>query len=216
MEKEYNYYDYLRYELFEILIPRMLYKGTRRENNKFFQLLLQEKKKLVHDMYQTLCEDDGLPYPYEQEDFEVEIFSRGNINVLQILLPPNNPDISNILRVYLLFTKCTDKGLIKKYFVIKKFDNGRIFNLHITSDIEGVLGGELTAHIGDMQYEYWLLVRDYIRTIVQDMRTEKKGGKCRKKDLIQDKRKKEHCGMEVTEEQFEEFLRRLQENEPEE
>lgn len=216
MEKEYNYYDYLRYELFEILIPRMLYKGTRKENDRFFQLLLQENKKLVHDIYKTLCEDDGLPYPYEKEDFEAEIFSRGNINVLQILLPPNNPDISDILRAYLLFTKYADKGLIKKYFVIKRFGNGSIFNLHITSDIEGVLGEELTAHIGDMEYEYRILVRDYIRTIIQDMRTEKKRGKHGKKDLIQDKWEGEQYNMEITVEQFEEFLRRLQENEPEE
>ena len=36
MEMEYDRYDCLRYELFETLIPAMLYKGTEKERDEFF------------------------------------------------------------------------------------------------------------------------------------------------------------------------------------
>lgn len=100
MEMEYDRYDCLRYELFEMLIPAMLYKGTEKERDEFFGFLKQDGKIFIHDMYQTLCEDDGLPYPYGNPDFEVKLFERGGVNILQILLPPYNPNINDILRVY--------------------------------------------------------------------------------------------------------------------
>ncbi len=86
-KKEYDGYDCLRYELLETLIPAMLYKGTEKERDEFFGFLKQDGKTFIHDMYQTLCEDEGLPYPYENSDFEVRIFERGGVNILQILLP---------------------------------------------------------------------------------------------------------------------------------
>ena len=55
MEMEYDGYDCLRYELFETLIPAMLYKGTEKERDEFFGFLKQDGKTFIHDMYQTLC-----------------------------------------------------------------------------------------------------------------------------------------------------------------
>ncbi len=55
MEKDYDGYDCLRYELFETLIPAMLYKGTKKERDEFFGFLKQDGKTFIHDMYQTLC-----------------------------------------------------------------------------------------------------------------------------------------------------------------
>ena len=55
METEYDRYDCLRYELFETLIPAMLYKGTEKERDEFFGFLKQDGKVFIHDMYQTLC-----------------------------------------------------------------------------------------------------------------------------------------------------------------
>lgn len=99
---EYDRYDCLRYELFETLIPAMLYKGTEKERNEFFMFLKQDGKFFIHDMYQTLCEDDGLPYPYGKPDFEVRIFERGGVNILQILLR-HITQISTIYCGYIFF-----------------------------------------------------------------------------------------------------------------
>ena len=169
VEKEYDRYDCLRYELFETLIPVMLYEGTEKEKDEFFGFLKHDGKNFIHDMYQTICEDDGLPYPHEKTDFEVEILERGGVNILQIILPPCNPNINDILRAYVLFAKHGVSIDTRRYFVIKRFKNGSIFILHINLELEKVLGEELTEHTGDMEYEYWKLVCDYAKTIVWDM-----------------------------------------------
>ena len=205
MEQKYSYYDYLRQELFEELIPKMLYKGTEEESSRFFQQLFQENKRLVRDMFQTLCEDDGVAYPYHNKDFETEILERGGIHMLQILLPPGDPGISDVLRAYLMYTKKKDGSLIIKYFVIRRFEDGAVFILHITPEMEELLGEELTEHIGDMEYEYWRLVRDFARMMIRDMRSEKRRKKADTKD-------DEDMGGEITAEQLEAFFQWLQES----
>ena len=170
VEKEYDRYDCLRFELFETLIPAMLYKGTEKEKNEFFGFLKQDGKAFIHAMYQTLCEEDNLPYPHEKAEFEVEVIERRGVNILQILLPPYNPNISDILRAYLLFAKCGDSTDTRRYFVIKRFKNGKIFILYANPEWEQLLGEELTEHTGDMEYEYWKLVRTYAKAILLDMK----------------------------------------------
>lgn len=177
METQYNHYDYLRYELFEMLIPSMLYEGTEEQKEEFFQLLIHDGKNVICNMYSTMCGDDKLPYPYEKEDFEVNTLERGGIRILQILLPPYNPDISDILRAYLLFTRLQNGSYVKRYFVIKRFKDGSVFNLCITPEMEKLLGEELTEHVGDMEYEYWKLVRDYSRVIFRNNQSKEKQGK---------------------------------------
>lgn len=173
MEKKYDGSDCLRYELFETLIPAMLYKGTEKERDEFFGFLKQDGKTFIHDMYQTLCEDDGLPYPYENSDFEVRIFERGGVNILQILLPSYNPNISDIMRVYFIFTKSDDSRDTRRYFLIKRFKNGKLFILYANPECEKLLGEELIGHTGDVEYEYWRLVRSYAETILWEMRENK-------------------------------------------
>ena len=173
MEKDYDGYDCLRYELFETLIPAMLYKGTEQEQDEFFGFLKQDGKVFIHDMYQTLCEDDGLPYPYDNSDFGVRIFERGGVNILQILLPSYNPNISDILRAYFIFTKRDNSRDTRRYFLIKQFKNGKIFILYANPECEMMLGEELTEHIEDMEYEYWRLVRSYAKTMLWEMRENK-------------------------------------------
>lgn len=45
---DYERYDCLRYELFETLIPAMLYKGTEKERDEFFGFLKQDGKVFIH------------------------------------------------------------------------------------------------------------------------------------------------------------------------
>lgn len=190
MEKKYNHYDYLRWELFEKLIPSMLYKGTEEQKEEFFQSLIHDGKNVIHSLYDIICEEDKLPYPYEKEDFEVNVFERGGINFLQILFPSYNPNINDILRTYLLFSKLADGSYMIRYFVIKRFRSGNVFNIYVTPEEENLLGEELTDHVGDMEYEYWKLARDYVKVVLQDIMLEeepekKESDKSNKKDNIQ-------------------------------
>ena len=150
----------------------MLYNGTEEEKETFFGLLQEEGDELINEMYQDICISDGLTYPYEKEDFKVEILERGGIRLLQICLPPYNPDINSILRVYFLFSKREVSNCARKYFMIKRFSSGEIFNIYVTSKFEQLLGEELTLHAGDMEYEYWKLVCDYAKVLIQESETE--------------------------------------------
>lgn len=59
-----------------------------------------------------------------------------------------------------------------EFFGFLKQD-GKIFILHANPECEKLLGGELTEHTGDTEYEYWRLVRSYAETILLDMRENK-------------------------------------------
>lgn len=48
-------------------------------------------------------------------------------------------------------------------------------------ECEKLLGEELTEHTGDMEYEYWRLVRSYAETILLDMRENKGNSKTKPK-----------------------------------
>lgn len=176
MEKNYDYYDYLKYELFETVLPGMLYEKNDAEQEEFFQYLLQDQEKVIREMYSTMCDDDGVTYPYAEGDFEANLFEMQGVNFLQIQMPEHHREISDILRAYILFSNGDDESCMKKYFLIKRFDDGGVFSLHITPEGKGLLGEELTDCSGDMEGEYMSLARDYIRLLVQDMREEEENG----------------------------------------
>ena len=169
MGKGYCKYDCLRYELFETLLPEMLYRGTEKEKDEFFSSLKQDGKTLIHDMYKIMCEDDGMPYPYGKIEFGVEAFERGGVNILQILLPPYNPNISDILRAYILYMERGDGRGTKRYFVVKRFKDGNVSILYVNAEMEVLLGEDLTGHIGDMEYEYHKLVSDYAKILILEL-----------------------------------------------
>lgn len=183
MEKDYGQYDTLFGELFERLFPEMVYNGPMDEQKEFFCLLQEEGSKLVYDMYRVMCEDAKLPCLNKKEDFEVNIFERGGINLLQIAFSQYGVD-DTILRAYLLFMEDYDGNIVKKCFVIKRFSDKRVFNTYITPNGELQIGNELTENLGNMENEFWNLVDDYVKLIILDKRTEEKGKKKREKENL--------------------------------
>lgn len=170
MEQKYSYPEYVRVLLFEHLLPKMLYSGKEKDN--LFNALRYDGQDLIYDLVDELCQEDNQPCPYSADDFSVEVLNRGGISMLRIDLPQCRENIGSILRAYLLFAENDDNIAHKKYFVIKRFPNGKTFNLHINQQIEGRLGEELTDNAGDMEYEYWKLARDYTKTIMPDLMNE--------------------------------------------
>ncbi|MCM1065921.1 MAG: hypothetical protein NC420_15925 [Eubacterium sp.] len=53
--------------------------------------------------------------------------------------------------------------------MVRRFQNGNVFNVHIAPEAENTLGEELTGHVGDMEYEYWRLVRDFVKLLLQEI-----------------------------------------------
>lgn len=166
MNAEFSKHDMARIELFEMLFPRMIYSGSAEEQDSFFYALKKDGKNLVHDMYESMCEQDKMQYPYKKNDFSVKTLERGGVGMIQINIPEQNEQINDVYRAYILYT---NKGEDRKYFVIKRFcSTGNVFVFYIDAAGEGRLGDELTEHQGDMEYEYWKLVQAYAHLLVQD------------------------------------------------
>ena len=85
--------------------------------------------------------------------------------------PEYNQRINNVIRAYVLYMVKEGNITDKKYFAIKRFsETGKVFVFHVDAENEPFIGEELTDRFGDMEYEYWKLVRDYARLIVKDMK----------------------------------------------
>lgn len=168
---DYTVYELLRYELFEQLFPVLLFSGIKKERKQALYDFTHGGSDFIHVCFEELCKEDGVPYPYSENDFKVNYFERGGVKFVQIILPEIEPskNKNNIFRAYLMYSEV--KGSIKtyKYFVIKHFAEGdKTVIVNLVPDEIGFLGHDLTEHKGDMEYEYWKLVNDYATLIAQD------------------------------------------------
>lgn len=168
MAKQFYPLGGLRYELFEALLPRMVYKEAGMELHGLLQILQKEKECLVFAMFKELCEESCVSCPYSKGDFQTELFERGGVGVIQMNLPPYNPAISDIVRAYLLFSADVEGTLAARYFLIRRFRNGRFFILYVTPEGRALLGEELTGHELDLDYEHWRVVNVFAKVISKD------------------------------------------------
>lgn len=157
----------LYHDFFEILLPCMIYKGNETEKEDFIDALWKDGKELVHVLFYNLCRENGISCP--DKTFAVRSFKKGGINIIQISILLYDTNISDILRVYLLFTECDGKRIWRKYFVIRQFENSKIFIMYVTPQIEQLLGEEVKECNNDISYEYWRIVNIYTRLVIRDM-----------------------------------------------
>lgn len=104
MSAKFSQYDMVRIELFEMLFPKMIYSGTVEEQDRFFYALKEDGMNLVHDMYESMCEQDKIQYPYEKNDFSVKTLDRGGVGMIQINIPEQNEQMNDVYRAYVLYT----------------------------------------------------------------------------------------------------------------
>ena len=78
---------------------------------------------------------DEIPsYPYEKNNFMLDVIHKDDVFMIQILLPAYNPNTDDILRTYLIFDKHNNDISLKKYFVIKIFfQRTNFYYIHIPS-----------------------------------------------------------------------------------
>lgn len=172
MNMRFTKHERIRYELFEQLLPVLLCNSEKEEMESTLNFMIYNGHEFVCDCYKQLCEDDGVDYPYSDNDFKVNYFEKGGLKYIQIILPFIIPSTgaNNILRAYVLYSG--DESDIKayKYFIIKDFINDKkIAILNISSDERGLLGHDLTSHRGNMDYEYWKLAQDYITLVTREL-----------------------------------------------
>lgn len=175
MEKNFDHYDLLRWELFERLFPKMLLHGSDEVRDDFFRRLRDDSQGLTFAMFESLCMEDKVDCPYKAEDFQTEVLSRGNIGMVKIQPPEPNPDISISLRAYVVYSEKADKLPGRLYFIIKRFKEGQVFLMYVNEE-EALKVEELTDHAGDMEFEYWRIAVSYARISCDRMMQEQAAG----------------------------------------
>lgn len=163
MEMDCNYEDLIRWELFEKLLPQMLYTGQEDKRDAVFRYLKNEGQSFVFSMFLDLCREDMRPCPYSEKEFKSKNISRGTVEMIQVELPPYNSGISDILRVYVLYPKTSSHISDKLYFIIKRFMTGEAIVLYAPAAGDPVEVADLSGHLDDMEFEYKALEASYAR-----------------------------------------------------
>lgn len=171
--ENYNKYDLLRCEFFEYLLPGLVYGGTEAEQLQLLNTLEKDGSRLIHTLFEKLCKEEGVKYPYANKDLKVNLLERGGVHYIQICLPGYNPEINDVLRAYILYVseRKTGKIMLWRYFLIRRFwEGGRVNILYIDPDDEKLLGSDLTYRAEEPEYEYWNLARNYMLVIAGDIK----------------------------------------------
>lgn len=170
MKKEMNQPKYLHDELFEQLLPAMIYQESKDGNNDFIKTLQHDGQGLIHALSVQLCQEENLSSLFQKNDFSVQGLKKGGINIIQIDCPVIDSSTSNIESAFLLFTEDADNITSPKYFIIKRLQDERIFIIHITPEGKALTAEDLTDHAGDKEYQYWRLANVYFRIVVNEMK----------------------------------------------
>lgn len=114
-------------------------------------------------MFLDMCKQDNKECPFKQGDFKTKNISRGTVEMVQVELPPYNPRISDILRVYVLYPKTSSHISDKLYFIIKRFETAEAVVLYAPAAGDPMEMSDLTGRLGDMEFEYKALEAGYAR-----------------------------------------------------
>lgn len=167
MKQNSNIVDNIRCYYFENILPHMIYSGNLLEQKSFLDKLRFNGEDFINFTYNFLCQDIMyLPLNIEYK-FKVNIIKKSIFNLIQIVLPPHNPKIDDVLRAYLVFYHC-NYTLIEKYFLIKQSSKGKKYIIYINPKIEGFIMEELCTLNDDMDFEYHKLIINCFEIITSD------------------------------------------------
>ena len=169
---EFDQYDKMKYELFEQLLPTLLYDDRDNVGDYLLQMLEDNSDEAVYDLFCKLCEDDKVDCPYKASDFAINRYEEGGVRFIELSLPESSDQITHVVRAYVLIAhgrKNPDEKFVR-YFIIKKFrKTGQIYILYVSADDELQLGSELTDHADDREYERRALGRDYLLVVAKEL-----------------------------------------------
>ena len=162
-------YDMLKYELFECLLPDMLYTGSMKEKVSFIEELERDEENLIRHLLEKMCEEDGVPYAFEEDAFQIQKIEQGGIHFIEIEIPESSPQINYVLRAYILYAtgRIKENKIHWRYFLVKRFcADGKVHILYVSPDRELLLGDELT---GDKKQEHRCLARTFLSVMAEEM-----------------------------------------------
>lgn len=169
---EFDKYDMLQYELFEQLIPELLYHAEKEIRKLLLENLQSEYSGSIYDLFEKLCEEDKVSCPYSESNFAIKYFEVSGIEFVEIAVPGTTNQINHCIRAYILSAherENPDKKHVR-YFIIKKFrGNEGIYVMYVSPDGELQLGSDLTDHLEDRDYEYRAVGRDFIMVLSKEL-----------------------------------------------
>lgn len=166
MKKLYPYKECLRFELFDRLIPMMLYQGTTVERESFFISLRDEGQSLIFAMLNHMCFNDRMECPYTEKDFSVHSIKLPGISIIQINLPEYSLEINTTLRVYILSSAKPNTLSSRLYFIIKRFQDGSVYILFVNQECQVLKIENITDNVDNLNYEHSRLVENYFRILI--------------------------------------------------
>ena len=145
----------------------MIYSGNLLEQKSFLDELKFYGEDFINSTYNFLCKNIMcLPLNIEYK-FKVNVIKKSIFHLMQIVLPPHNPKIDDVLRAYLVFYDC-NYTLIEKYFIIRQSLDGKKYITYINSQIEESIMEELHTPNDDMDFEYHKLIKNCFEIITAD------------------------------------------------
>jgi len=165
-------YDILKYELFECLLPGLLYKGALEERCALITELEDEKENLIEQLLRRMCTEDDIEYPFKEDAFQIHKYEKGGVHFIEIKIPESNHQINYVLRAYILYAKEreAEERMHWRYFLVKKFcGKGNVHIFYVTPDIEMLMGDELTDRADDRKYEHRCLVRLFLNVLIEEL-----------------------------------------------
>lgn len=173
--EKYNKYDLLKYELFEQLLPRLLYTLSEEQKKVFLEEIEAEAGNMVYELFKRLCDEDGIDCPYCEDDFPAEAVHEGGLSFISVAIPESEFQVNQVLRVYFLTAheRQNHEKQHTRYFYIKKFiDKGMVHVMYISPKEEPMLGDELTNHMDDRAYERRALARNFMIILMDEFHPE--------------------------------------------
>lgn len=173
----YDHGDLLKAEMFEHLFPGLFYHGTKKDQLITIDEMTKTGKQLLEYLFRKMCDEDGKTYPYPDDYFDVETFERGGMSFIQIHAPLRNPSVSEIYRVYIVYTRnrSTQELVYWRYFFVKKFwDTQLSFPFYIDPEMNILIGDEVPDNQNDFDHEIWQISHTYLHVIASEFADENK------------------------------------------
>lgn len=169
---EFDQYDKLKYELFEQLLPVLLYEEKDDVGKILLEELEAEYDGAVYDLFCRLCEDDKIECPYDKCDLAIKKYEMSGIQFIELSLPETTANINHAVRAYVLTAygrKEPEKKYVR-YLYIKKFHKiGQLYVMYISKDEELQLGSEVTDYTDDFERERRIVGRDFLMVLAKEL-----------------------------------------------
>lgn len=176
--KEFDKLDLLKSELFECLLPAMVYRGEAVVRELVLDNLESEYQDSVYKLFERLCEEDGINCPYTEEAFKIDRVEEGGLQFIIMSLPESHHKVNQILRAYIVYAwerKNPEKRQVR-FFYIKRFcNNDEIYVMYVSPTGEIMLGDEVTNYMGDVVAERRIVARSFIVDLLNELQLREVG-----------------------------------------